>query len=188
MHIILRGMTTSLIVGIVILVLNVLIVAGVVTYFVMKWKSSRPKKTIRDVGVRFLKGSDDPWTGMECTISKLYDIIGAAYGDDFAKQFMSRIIIEVVPHDGSRRTPTTVVSEASKIAGSIDSEKKFPWSKPYHVAVVLQRKDYTTTGRSAIAHEIIKHILPIYRNEGTNADHSRKDLDALSNEVDVACR
>lgn len=63
--------------------------------------------------------------------------------------------------------------------------KIFFWSKKYSVAVVLQRKKYNHAGKSAIAHEIIRHLLPIARGEGANADEKRQDLKMLSTKVEA---
>lgn len=177
-----------MLIGIIILALNVLIVVGYCVYAVMKWKESRPTLHIDGVGIRFLPGADSTWQGMECTVKNIRGQVTSVYGKEFTDPFMQRLIIEIVPHDGTRVCPTTVVSESTGVIGSITSERMLPWSKIYHVAVILQRKGMLITSRSAIAHEIIEHILPIYRGEGANADHGRKDLLELTRAVNAACK
>lgn len=180
-------MSMGTILGITIAVLNVLILVGVVVWRAVSWKLSRPKQLIRGVGVRYLKGASPGWQGMECVIDQLYIHLGAARGLKLTDEFLSRVIIEVVAADATRRTPTTIVSKATRIAGSVDTERQWPWSERSLVAVVLQDERYETVSKSAAAHEIIKHLLPYHLGEGWNADHSRADLNALSQAVERAC-
>jgi hypothetical protein len=177
----------STFIGIVIATINILIILSVIIYIRISWIRSRPKQYFRKVGIRYLKGSKPDWSGMQCVIEQLYEKIGAIYGNDFAEEFLSQVIIEVVPATGSRRTPTTIVSDANRIAGSIASERQFFWSKRYMVAVVLQRPKYVNASQGAISHEIVKHLLPLYRGEGVNANHERIDLNALNLAVELAC-
>lgn len=185
-HRVITGMTPPII-GIIIAAVNVIIFTGAFIIAHLKWLNSRPKQTIKGVGIRYNEGTHE-WPKMDCVIDHVHDVIAAKYGADFAEKFLSTIIVEVVAKDASRGTPTTIVSEETKIAGSIDYEREFPWSTNYGVAVILQRDVYATAGQSAAAHEIIKHLLPSYRGEGVNADHSRQDLNEMSDSCDNACQ
>ena len=186
MHGISKIMATP-IVGILIASLNVLAVVGTIVFRILEWRRTRPQQVIRGIGIRYLPGSKPDWPGMSCVIDGLYSKLTPVYGEAFVDDFLSHIIIEVVPADGSRATPTTVVSRASRVAGSIASERQFPWTRPYDIAVVLQLDEYYPAGKAAISHEIVKHILPFRRGEGLNNDHSRKDLNDLSAAIDAPC-
>lgn len=176
-------------IGIIILITNILIVIGALVWRIVTWKRSRPTVYVRDVGVRYDKGSISPLPHLECIINGLYDRIGAKYGQAYAKQFLSGVIVEIVPANGVRVCPTAVVSQASRIAGSIDSEAfmPLPFFRRYQVAVVLQTPIFKSADTMAISHEIVKHILPMTRGEGVNADHSRQDLNVMSDGNDDAC-
>jgi hypothetical protein len=175
-----------MLIGISIVVLNIVLVVSAIIWNEVRWARSRPKEFIRGVGIRYGDGAR-AWKGMECLINSIHGQITAIYDQQFADTFMSNIIIDVVGPDGSQKSRTTIVSEANKIAGSIDHEQKYPWSRQKLIAIVLQRRQYTHAYMGATTHEIIKHLLPIYRGEGHNTDHARKDLDALAAAIDRSC-
>lgn len=152
-----------------------------------EWKQTRPKNYIMGVGVRYLTGANENWSGMECVITHMHEEITAKYGKTYADDLFSRLIVEVVPFDGSKTTATTTVSEQNRIAGSMNTERFLPITKKFLVAVILQRKVYLTVRMSALTHEVIKHIMPFDKNEGLNENHSRIDLNDMTARIESSC-
>lgn len=153
----------------------------------IEWKKTRPKNHIMGVGIRYLSGANENWSGMECVITHMHSEITTKYGKAYADDVFSRLIVEVVPFDGSRTTATTVVSEQNRIAGSMNTERFLPMTKKFLVAVILQRKVYLTVRMSALTHEVIKHIMPFDRDEGLNENHSRIDLNEMTARIESSC-
>lgn len=171
-------------IGIAIAVANVLIIVGALVWKHLSWKKNFPT-LVQNMGVRYTQGAVE-WTGMDKVISLLNSKLTAKYGAEFTAKLLSHTWIEVVGPQGSRTTPTTVVSEAARIAGSIDVTREYPWSAKYYIAVVLQRKEYVTADDGAIFHEIVKHIVPFVKGQGVNADHSMPEYNALENDLHFA--
>lgn len=180
-------MDNGLIVGICIAVVNVIVVVGAYIYKTLEWKKTVPKIYVGNMGVKYVQGGKE-WEGMEKVVKLLNSKLASKYGEEFAKKVLDHTWIEVVGPEGVRHTATTIVSEANKIAGSIDSVKKFPfpWCQKYDIAVVLQRDAYKTADDGAIFHEIVKHIVPIARGQGANADHKMKEYIALETDLHFA--
>lgn len=172
--------------GIIIVILALLSVPIMLLVRHMIWSRSRPKVTIGGVGIRYNPGTHD-WPGFECVIAAIRREIAAKFGTDLAETFLSHVIIEVVKADASRSTPYTIVSEQTHTAGSIDSEREFPWSTKVGVAVVLQRNEYATAGQGAAAHEIIKHLLSIHLGRGENDNHAYADLNMMVRIIENEC-
>lgn len=176
-------------IGIIIALVNIVIMGTVLGLRISHWRKTRPTQRIGRLGVRYNEGAT-PVPGLQCIVDGLMSKISQKYGVEFATQFLSTIIIEVVPANGKRACPNAVVSQATRIAGSDDTERflPLPGFKRFNVAVVLQTPDFNTASKMAIAHEIVKHILPTYRNEGDNNDHSRQDLNEMTDSIIDACQ
>lgn len=142
---------------------------------------------IRNVGIRYLANAKNDWEGMSCVIDQLYSRLEREYDKEFVASFLSNIIIDVVPADGARRTPTTTVAESNRTSGSLAGEKKWPWSKTVNVIVVLQRPIFKNASQSSIAHEIIEHLLPMTLGQGSNNNHERQDLKKLAEDISHGC-
>lgn len=171
--------------GIVIIITICLMLIGLYIFKTILWNGSRPQFSSNGIGIRYLRGCT-AWTDLDCVTGKIRDEISNSYSSRII--WMNDIILEIVPFYGARITPTTVVSEANKIAGSIDIERKFPWSKKYYVAVVLQRKEYDTADKSAVAHEIVKHIFPLKMWDDLNNNHSIELLNTIvDTKIENAC-
>lgn len=172
------------------IIIIALIISSITLGLVLKtieWKRARPKKYVMGVGVRYLSGANESWSGMECVITHMHEEITAKYGKAYADDLFSRLIVEIVPFDGSKTTATTTVSEQNRIAGSMNTERFLPITKKFFVAVILQRKVYLTVRMSALTHEVIKHIMPFDRNEGLNENHTRIDLNEMTARVESSC-
>ncbi len=123
----------SSIIGIIVFILIFLSLIGVYITRTIIWNKSRPFFYIHGVGIRYTFSSQDYWPDLECLILKIKNEIAKHYFLDtkgnisiHEPKWMEDIIIEIIPANGIRTTPTTIVSEATKIAGSIDFERKFP--------------------------------------------------------------
>lgn len=175
------------IVGILIVITNILVIVGGLLYKHFEWKKNAPKIYVGNMGVKYTQGSTE-WEGMDKVVSILNSKLSSKYGEKFATELLNRTWIEVVGPQGARMTPTTTVSEANRIAGSIDSTRKFPWSTKYWIAVVLQRPEYKTANDGAIFHEIDKHIVCFERGQGLNNDHKNPEFAALEEDMHFAYR
>lgn len=173
----------SIWIGYALLIVNFFVIVGVFIYKHYMWNVTRPKFNVGALNVRCRDPKLASWDGLERVGVAMRNVLvneyGSKLGTAFVDSFISHLIIEIVGANDQRVTPTTVVSEQSRIAGSIDIERKWPWSDKHYVAVVLRRAVYDTADKAAIIHECIKHNLPLYMGDGDNRDHSRKDLDNL---------
>ncbi len=172
-------------IGIIIIALTLLICLSFLIIKHILWLKQRPSEYVQGVGIRYNTNALKPWQGLQELLTAIKEEITKVYGQKFTEEFMKTLIVEIVPYDGKRICPSTTVSAETSIDGSIDQEQNFFWSKKYGVAVVLQRKKYNHAGKSAIAHEMIRHLLPIAQGEGANADEKRQDLKMLSTKVEA---
>ncbi len=171
-------------IGIIIISISILLIVLLFVWRHIMWKKNFPP-LIQNVGVIYTQGAVE-WEGMDKVITLLNDKLTLKYGSDFTKNLLSHIWIEVIGPNGIRRTSTATVSEVTRIAGSVDFSKEFPWSSTYYTAVLLQRKSLPTANNSAAFHEIIEHILPIVRGQGPNADHLIPEYSELEKELHAA--
>lgn len=171
-----------MIAGVIVTIINILIVASIFVFMHVLWKSKRPTAYHRGVGIR-CNGNAAIWPDTYSVIDSITAVLESTYGKQETDKLLTRLIIEIVPGHSRRMTPFACVSEATRIAGSVDTEKKYPWSTKHYVAVVLQRKKYVLASQSAIAHEIMLHILPFHLKKGWNASHSSEEFEKLFSSV-----
>ena len=171
-----------MIIGIITILLTIVSVTSVLLYRYFTWKKEVPTVYIDGIGIKYVQGATE-WPGLERTISVLRKTLNAKYGELFTSTFLDGIWIEIVGPDGVRITRSTIVSEFNKIVGSIDFSQLFPWTREYRCAIVLKRDRYKTADQGAIFHEIVKHLLPLYRKQGLNFDHSLKEYNDLENQM-----
>lgn len=166
-------------VGTLIILLSMLLITVSLVHVHVKWLKSRPKEYIGKTGIRYLDGTRK-WSDIDVVLQEIQAEISLWY-DGYADDIFSQLIIEIVPFSAERRTYSTVVSTKNKVLGSIDIEREFFWSKKFYVAVCLQVSD--TAARSALAHEILQHIVPLYIEGDVNASHKSKFFDKMTENV-----
>ena len=178
-------------IGYIVVGLNLAIVLGVVAHFVSKWNKEKPKYFYRGVGIKNQDNSvplADNWRKeIEQVIEVIKLILIEKFGTMESVRITENLWIETVPHDGLIHTPTVpegvIFGTNRKVIGSIDLQKFWALGKLYYKIVVVKRNEYQNASESAIFHEMFEHILPLRLGQDGNANHQRKDLEALTSDA-----